>query len=196
MSNWTRLIRVTPPSTTVVSIDEVKAHLNLGDDFEDDYLPTLIRAAEAYFEGPNGIGVALLTQTWRLSLDRFSSVISIPLGPVTEIVSITYTDAAGDTHEVDPASYTYDLDTTPLRIVPAHGHSWPSVTLSPVGAVKVVFIAGYGDPAEVPADIRGAILLLIGHLHRNREATADKALSEIPFGVSTILDRYRVGLFG
>lgn len=198
MSNWTRLVRVIPPETTVVSVDEVKAHLSIDHDDDDDYLTTLIRAAEAYVEGPNGIGVVMLEQTWRLSLDRFSGPISIPMGPVKAISEVTYKPAMlvgqpdSTTYTLDPASYVFDLDSQPLKIVPAYGHSWPSVTHSPVGAVKVVFTAGWGDPSEVPGDLRAAVLLLIGHLHRNREAASDRPLTDIPFGVQTVFDRYRI----
>lgn len=45
---------------------------------------------------------------------------------------------------------------------------------------------------DVPEDIRAAILLLIGHLYENREAGAERALSEIPFGVKALLDLNRV----
>lgn len=195
MPLWSRLVRVTPPTTTVVSLDEVKAHLNIGlgdaTDEEDEFvLPGLIAAAEAYVEGPNGIGIVLLEQSWRLSLDHFSAPITVPLGPVFDVISITYTDTAGDTHTVDPASYVFDVDSQPLKIVP--NGSWPSASLARTGAVKVTFTAGWGDPSEVPADLRAAILLLISHLHRNREATSDRPLSDVPFGVSTVFDRYRV----
>jgi len=39
--------------------------------------------------------------------------------------------------------------------------------------------------------IAGVKVLLVGHLHRNREAASEVALKEIPFGVQSILDRYR-----
>lgn len=191
MPLWSRLVRVSPPTTTVVSLDEVKAHLNIDYDDEDEFvLPGIIAAAEAYVEGPNGIGIVLLEQTWRLSLDRFTCPITVPLGPVSDVISITYTDAAGETHTVDPARYVFDVDSQPLKIVP--NGSWPSASLARTGAVKVTFTAGYDDPSEVPADLRAAILLLIGHLDRQREAASDRPLSDIPFGVSTIFDRYRV----
>lgn len=45
---------------------------------------------------------------------------------------------------------------------------------------------------DVPEDIRAAILLLIGHLYENREAGAERALSEIPFGVKALLSMDRV----
>ncbi len=45
---------------------------------------------------------------------------------------------------------------------------------------------------DVPEGIRAAILLLVGHLYENREASIDKALSEIPFGVKALLDMNRV----
>ena len=40
---------------------------------------------------------------------------------------------------------------------------------------------------DVPEHVRAAILLLVGHLYECREASIDKALSEIPFGVKALL---------
>lgn len=45
---------------------------------------------------------------------------------------------------------------------------------------------------DVPEHIRSAILLMIGHLYENKEASIDKALNEIPFGVKALLSMDRV----
>jgi uncharacterized phiE125 gp8 family phage protein len=59
--------------------------------------------------------------------------------------------------------------------------------------VKVTFVCGY---AELPQDLRWAILLLVGHFYQNREAvTTDLKAIDLPMGVASILERHRVGRF-
>jgi uncharacterized phiE125 gp8 family phage protein len=146
----------------------------------------MIAAATASIEGPNGIGIALSPQTWRLSLDHFPCEIVVPLGPVTAVTSVTYKDALGTDQPV--GGLRYDLDQQPLRIWPARDTAWPSIYCEP-GAVKVTFECGY---EELPQDLRWAMLLLVGHYYENREAVSE-GLQELPMGASSILERYRVG---
>lgn len=45
---------------------------------------------------------------------------------------------------------------------------------------------------EVPADLRQAVLMLVGHWYENREATIVGVNAEaIPFGVQEIIDAHR-----
>lgn len=50
------------------------------------------------------------------------------------------------------------------------------------------------DPIVVNQAIRAAILLIAGHLYRNREAVADDAAHELPMGAHSLLWPHRVGL--
>lgn len=43
-------------------------------------------------------------------------------------------------------------------------------------------------------DIRHAILLMVGHLFRNREAVGEKSFNELPMGFHALLWPHRVGL--
>lgn len=67
-------------------------------------------------------------------------------------------------------------------------------------AIAVTFSVGYpqtGDPPQssVPAAIKAAILLLVGHWYESREAVAGGSVAEMPFAVSSLLAPYRrVGL--
>lgn len=194
MNEWLRLARVTAPTSTAVSLPEARRHLRFFDPLdtnEDPHIESLISAAEAFIEGPHGAGICLTPQTWRLSLDGFPCEIRIPLGPVTQITSIAYTDANGDAATVD--SFRTDYDSAPCRVWPARDEAWPSVSCEP-GAVKVTFEVGY---ATTPADLKQAELLLISHFYEHREAALDTGakfgMIEIPFGVEAILNRYRPG---
>lgn len=198
--NFHRLTRVTAPTTSILTLEETKVHLRVAHDDEDDLITSLIAAATAFIEGPQGIGIALLNQSWRLSLDGFTPSIRVPLGPVASITSVTYRDAAGTPQTLSAALYEADTDGSTATIFPAVNASWPSTSGRP-GCVKVTFVSGYGDdPADVPADLRAAALLLVGHLYSNREAVVGTTGSvtplELPLGVEAILSRYRVTTFG
>ncbi|MBB2819001.1 head-tail connector protein [Rhizobium phaseoli] len=190
MNEWTRLVRTVAPASPVVSLEEAKRHLRVLHDDDNADIEAFIAAAIAAIEGPNGIGIALSPQTWRMSLDHFPCEIVIPLGPVTAVTSVAYTDAAGSPATV--SGLRYDLDSSPLRIWPARDTTWPTIYCEP-GAVKVTFVCGY---ATLPPDLRAAILLLVGHFYERREAvTTDLKAVDLPMGVSSILERYRVGRF-
>ncbi|PDT79963.1 head-tail connector protein [Sinorhizobium sp. BJ1] len=188
MNEWTRLVRTVAPAAPVVTLVEAKRQLRVTFDDDDAEIEAMVSAATAAIEGPSGIGIALSPQTWRLSLDHFPCEIVVPLGPVTSIASIAYTDANGDPATV--ASWRADLDAQPLRIWPARDTSWPAIVCEP-GAVKVTFVCGY---PTLPVDLKWAVLLLVSHFYENREAvTTDVSAAELPMGVSSILERYRVG---
>lgn len=190
MNEWTRLVRTVEPVSPVVSLAEAKRHLRVLHDDDDADIELFVAAASAAIEGPTGIGIALSPQTWRLSLDHFPCEIIVPLWPVTAVTSVSYQDANGDTATV--SGLRFDLDESPLRIWPARDTAWPETYCEP-GAVKITFACGY---EKLPADLRAAILLLVGHFYEHREAvTTDLKAVELPMGVASILERYRVGRF-
>lgn len=182
---WNRITRTENPTTTVLKLTEVKAHLNITHDDEDSYLNGLIATATAMVDGPAGIGIALLTQTYRASADGLSTVFEIPLTPVQNVVSITYLDTAGDAQQVE--DFRVDTDAKPARV-----YLKAPVTNALAGSVKVTFTSGFGDvPADVPQDLRHALLMLVTMLYDHRNGLAP-SIEELPFGVRSIFGRYGV----
>lgn len=197
--NWTNLTRVVAPAPIFPDLDLVKLQTRIDYDDSDSLLSHFVEAATQYVDGPNGIGRALMTQTWRQSHDQFPrDGIVIELGPVQSIESITYIDAEGVQQTLDPAAYVYDLDAAPVTILPAPGTCFPHARHQP-GSIKVTFVAGYGDAEDVPADLKQAILYLVAHYAENREAVVGTEYSitpfELPLGVEAILNRYRFASF-
>lgn len=189
-SNWLRMVRTVAPTGPVITLEEAKRHCRVDHSDEDEDIVELVEVATAAIEGPNGVGIALMPQTWRLSLDYFPCEITIPLGPVTSVSSITYTDSNGSPATV--TGFRKDLDASPLKIWPARDAAWPAITCEP-GAVKVTFVCGF---ASVPSDLKAALKLLVGHFYEHREAvTTDLQAIDLPMGVDAILNRYRVGRF-
>lgn len=195
---WTRLRRVTARTagTDVLSLADAKEHLHVDsvDTEQDTEITAAIKAAVDRIEGPEGIGVALNSTAWRLSLDGFPACIRIPLGPVTAVSSIVYTDAAGDDQTLASTAYKYDLDADPMTIVRAPGATWPATQAIP-GAVKITFTAGYADAASIPGELLRFVRLMVGHSYENREAaTVGAEAFEIPMGAQMILDDFRRGV--
>lgn len=187
MNEWSRLVRTVAPASPVITLAEAKKHLRVYHNDDDADIAELVEAATASIEGPNGIGVALMSQTWRLSLDYFPRQIVVPLGPVSQIVGIEYVREDGTTGTA--TSWRVDFDSQPCRIWPPYDESWPVSRCEP-GAVKVTFTAGF---AVVPSDLKAALKLIVGHLYEHREAVTPDAAKDLPMGVSSILERYRVG---
>lgn len=184
--NWTRLTRITAPDSSPIDTTDLKRHLAIAHSDEDDLLASYIGAATAYIDGPRGAGVALLTQTYRLSLDYLPRHFELPIGPVKCITTITVDGVA-----VDPSLYSLDADQTPATV----SCIVPSNSCQP-GSVKVTFKAGFGDrSSDVPADLLHAIRMIAGHLYANREAVSDLELKSVPLAVETILNRYRVNAY-
>ena len=191
--HWSSVAVVTKPAGLPISVGEIRAHLNLeGIPVDDGLLARYIAGAVARIDGPNGIGWAMLAQTWRYTLDAFPySVIELPGAPVKGVASISFENALGVTETVAPADYRVDLGRDPARISPAPGTSWPSAR-DVIGAVAVEYTLGESDPADVPADLIDALALLVGHRYENREASViGVSVSELPLGVPSILNDYR-----
>lgn len=181
--DWTRVSRKGQPNDPMVTLEEAYTHLRVASGSEDAYLTSLIEAATAFIEGPTGAGVAVLPAQWQLSLDGLPRCIDIDLCPVQTIDSITV-----DGVEVPEESYDYDVDSIPARIVGSYA---PRAYIGP-GKVKVLFTAGF---ATIPADLKAAALLIIGHLYENREGAiaggTSMEVKEVPLGIRSIIDRYR-----
>jgi uncharacterized phiE125 gp8 family phage protein len=155
---------------------------------------------------------ALCTQTWRLILDAFpggSGLLGIPYGqsytipewaitlqksPVQSITSITYTDMGGSVADDDADDRIRQrLVGEPARITPPFGKIWP-IPLPQIGVVKVTFVAGYGEPSDVPEGIKRWMLLRIGGMFENREEIivgSRIVVADMPF-VDRLLDPYTV----
>lgn len=103
--------------------------------------------------------------------------------------------AAALEQTLDPATYAVDSTVVPSRLVLAYGASWPSAR-SDVNSVKVRYITGYSAP-DVSPQVRilprmamAAMLMMLGHLYKNREAVNVTAVAmEVPFGVQRLLEK-------
>jgi hypothetical protein len=203
------LKRTVDAATEPVTLAEAKAHCRVTSTADDTLITTLIKTARQLCEQYTGL--AFISQTWEFNLDRFPSTqgsesdwhdgvreglisqvdcqkryIDIPIAPLISISSLATFNDAGDSATMDAAGYIVDTRRIPGRITLATGAIWP-VNLRPANAILITFTAGYADANSVPALLKHAVLVAIGHLYDNR--TAPPVLSE---GAMQILNPFRV----
>jgi len=119
-------------------------------------------------------------------------------GIVSAPVVIKYKPTAGSSLTTLSSSlYRADYDSTPAVARPLYGGTWPS-HLVDQNAVEVTWWAGpttyWTDASDTTrygtlnmAAVKSAIKLMVGHLWSNRDASTETALSQIPFGVTSLL---------
>lgn len=166
----------------------------------DPLVSALITAAREYAELETGR--ALVTQTWTLTLDQFPGAgdtesgsgeedIELPYPTLQAVTEIRYVDDAGVTQVLSPSIYVADTTSLPGRVILAYDQTWPISRLQR-NAIEVDFRCGYGAAAAVPAGIKQAMLLLIGHWYANREVVViGHIVAEVPKAVDALLGQHR-----
>ena len=198
-TEYRSLNRATDPAVEPVSVSEAKAHLRVDIDDDDAYIGTLITAARQWAEVY--LDRSLVYTQWQMKLDMFPWEIEMPRPPMsqegtTTAVSITYTmNDSLDTATLSTSEYRVDRASTPGVARTNYGGSWPS-HLADQNSVTVTWWGGYGaSGSDVPAAIRHAILMIVGHLYERRLAADTMASNEVPYGVKALLDSQKWGQY-
>lgn len=182
-------VRTVAPSVAPVSLDEVKAHLRVDHYDEDSLIEVLIAAATGHLDGWSGVlGRALVTQTWSQAFDAFTDPLRLPM-PAASVTSVTYVDQAGTAVTVAPINYLLSADALGSFVERAYGVTWPSPR-DQSRAVTVTFTAGWAA-ADVPSELKSAILLMVGDLYSNREGVVTGTIVAENPTVSALISPYR-----
>ncbi|MFC3614964.1 head-tail connector protein [Lutimaribacter marinistellae] len=179
-------------------VAQFKAHLRLGTGFAEDavqdaVLESFLRAAIAAIEARTGKVLIARAFTWVLTAwrDRYGEV--LPVAPVVSVDGVALRDAGGSETVLEPGAVRLEQDGQRPVLRP-RGTLLPS--LGTGGSVRIAFTAGMAAAwDDLPADLAQAVLLLAAHYYeyRNETALGDGCM---PFGVTTLIQRYRVVRFG
>lgn len=186
------------PAEEPITVEEARAHLEAPayedsdvDPIDDTMIEGWLGAAREMCE--QFLGLSLAPQTLEIALDSFPTTVldgltwvELPMGPVQEIVEIMAPAVEGfDTDDVDsdagadepiyadgqvnPGTYVLDNYIWPARVVPVPlSSAWPAITAA-TNAIKVRYVAGYGDGGPpMPRAARAAILICLASLYANR----------------------------
>lgn len=186
------LVLTSGPATEPVTVAEAKAHLRVDGTDEDALIASLILTSRLHIEA--ALGLALVTQSWRLTLDAWPQrgVIEVPLRPLQSVAAVRVRDAAGVATTIPLDSYFVDTASMPPRVAPV-GAGWPAAGRALAG-VEVDLVAGYGGSASsVPASIKQALLLLVAHWYEHRDPIEiGSSTTRIPAAVSDLLAPFKV----
>jgi uncharacterized phiE125 gp8 family phage protein len=193
------LMEQTQMATAALPVAEFRDHMRLGTGFDDDGvqdggLETFLRAAIAAVEGRTGKVLISREFLYTLRAWRDLGAQVLPVAPVTAINSFVIVDRTGAETTIDAAKYMLEQDMQRPRLV-STGFVLPQIPVA--GEARIAFTAGFASRwSDLPADLAQAVFLLAAHYYEHRHETAvGEAL--MPFGVRTLLERYRtLRLFG
>ena len=176
---------ITPPAAEALTLADVKAHLRIDRDDEDDLLASLMTVAREHLERTTGL--VLINCAMRLYLDGWprAGTIEIARGPVQSIPDVRIYDAEGIETTVDLSGHVLDGAARPARL-------WLRNRPSPgqaLNGVEIDFIAGFGEAgADVPDTLKRAMLVHIAAMYEFRGAvTADMQPAVVPDGYARLV---------
>lgn len=151
---------VTAPTAQPMDLAEAKAHLRVGITDDDTLIGAIIPAIAGFAQEITK--KQLVVARWKQMQDSFfdstgDDTIRLQRFPVVQVVSVQYLDFNSVTQTVDPATYSIDYTTEPVRIRPIFGHIWP-IPVPQIGSVWVTFDAGYAAAVTV-STITNAIVV-------------------------------------
>jgi hypothetical protein len=180
---------VTAPAVEPVTLDEAKEHMRITNNDSDGFIEALITEARQMLESISSVN--FITQTWVLTIDNWPGAkdawwggiregaisdlfggyasVALPRYPLQSISGINVYDEAGNATAVTVAD-VFDVDTESRRgkIVLKSNAAWP-VALRPSNAIKVTYVAGYGDAAsDVPAALKRAVRSMVAYMFEHR----------------------------
>ncbi len=187
-------VLVTAPTDLPVTLDEVKRHLRIDHDDDDDLIGVYLAAAVGHLDGLGGtLARCLVNQVWRQDFRRFCHRIDLSF-PNVSAAAVAYLDEAGDDIATTHV-WTLRQDEGEDAYLALDGSAFAPSGLK---TIRVTYTAGYGSIVEgeanpVPGPIRSAILLMVGDLYRFRESaeTGGAPAVEMSLTVERLLAPYR-----
>jgi uncharacterized phiE125 gp8 family phage protein len=183
-SEHTTAVSGSEPITTA----QAKAHLRFTSSAEDSLIDALVSAARKSVE--EFTGRAIRPQARKLTLPRFQPVIRLWLsGAVTDLV-IKYLDEDGAEQTLAGGNYRVSSG-LPSELYLDEDNDLPGLYAAP-DAVRITYTVTPLAAVEHTPLVQ-AILLLVGHLFDNRNASVTGVNSaEIPLGYQHLLNPYRI----
>lgn len=188
----------TPPVGEPVSLSDAKTWLRVSHTEEDTLMSDLITSARERIE--HHTGLALMTQSWRETLDAWprhrlgagGQAVRLARRPVLSVESVSTLDEQGQWVVWDPSEYRVEPG-EPGRLIATLPFSLPQPAHC-AGGLQIDFTAGFGGSAnDVPAALREALLRMVGAAYANveRAESAQRGREDLPEGVEALLRPWR-----
>lgn len=187
-------IRTVAPTELPVSLAEAKAQLQIDAAVSDwdDLLTGMLNAAVAYVDGWSGVlGRCLVTQTWEARFECFEAEFDLPFPDVSAVV-VKYYDTSDTLQTYSSSNYQLVQESCGSEVSVYLTSTWPATSLNREDVVVITMTVGYGAATAVPAAIKQAILMIVGHWFANRETVnVGNITTELPFSAAAMLAPFR-----
>jgi uncharacterized phiE125 gp8 family phage protein len=192
------LILTAAPAAEPVSLAEAKAFLRVAHADEDVLISDLVQSAREHVEAVTGL--ALITQSWRETLDAWpqrrvsacGQAVRLRRRPLISVEALQIYDRGGAAQLVDPVEYRIEPG-EPGRLIAILPFTLPQPERL-AGGIEIDFTAGFGPaPSDVPAPLREAILQLTATSYGGveRAETAQRGADGLPDKVISLISPWR-----
>lgn len=201
----------TQPAIEPVTAAEFKTHI-VDDGMADADAEAWITAARQLIE--TNTGLAMITQVWELTFDRWPSssenmwwdgvrvgsitelygkpgIVELPKYPLQDVDAVTTYDESSNATSITVADF-FDIDaySTRGRMALQSGATWPTA-LRRTNAILIEYTSGYGDvAADVPAPLKLAVKNVAAYLYNHRGDGCDP--KDALAAAGGMLDQYKV----
>lgn len=180
---------LTGPLAEPLALSDAKQFLRVEHDDDDAIIAGLIASARSQVEALTRLG--LLTQTWRVVLDRWPEEgrVRLRLGPLRALVAARIHGGSGAATMLDPQHFVVDAAANSIA-----ARGLPPIPGRRVAGIELDVEVGFGaDPADVPPVLLQAIRMLVAHWYENRSLIAiGQSVAMMPLSVNAMISSYRV----
>jgi uncharacterized phiE125 gp8 family phage protein len=183
-------ILLTAPESEPLSVLDAKSYLRVAHDNDDAIIAALIASARHHVEALTRLG--LMTQTWRVVLDRWpdNGRIRPKLGPLRSVSAARIYNESGDTVGIDVDRFVVDAA---AGTIAAPGWSLPIPGRATAGIELDIEIGFGAAPADVPQILLQAIRMLVAHWYENRGLVSiGQSIAMMPPSVNAMIASHRV----
>ena len=157
------------PTTDLITLDEVKSHCRVFNDFENSYLQSLIPVyldmAQSY------TGRMLTTGSAVAVVHSWQSQVLLPFGNVTEVTKLVLDGTESTAFTFDDVSQIISIN-------------------APYATARIEFNAGY---ETLPVVVKQAVLVMINTAFNNRDdVVVGQTVNEMPRTSRDLLDRVKL----
>jgi uncharacterized phiE125 gp8 family phage protein len=169
-----------------INLYAVKEHLGIFHDEKNSNLTTLMKAAVAIAEKFTGqvwtIGANVIDQY----CDNIDRTLVLDYAPATGITHVKYFDSSNAEQTLATGYYNLLSFTTPQQV--EFDYDMSVSTYNRYDAVVCRYVCGYAKAADVPSDVKAAMLLIVQQIYDN----PDDAVRQLPTTSEYLLRNYKI----
>lgn len=182
-----------PPAALPVALDDLKKHLRITSDAEDDLLAGYLAAAVDEIDGTGLLGAAMVSATYTLTTGPArGGDVDLDIGPAQSLEAVEVVRPDGVVEALDVADFALISDGERAFV----RGTWGALASRP-DAIRVSYVAGTGNASDVPPSLRHAVTLLAAHRYEVRdEVVIGAPVARVPLGVDSLIALHRRRFFG